>query len=125
MNELIKEAKHNPSPQDSVNTPAVGAYLLPVQTFRVQYALQVLAVIDCADSHEPGIKQLQCRRWGLDAQRRPVDDGHHNTSYYTGRFPPVGRSAWRIDDGLPSWGSPMYFKQIPAPIVAGQLELFA
>ena len=103
--------------------PAVGTYLLPVQSFSVQYCLQVLAVIDCADSHAPGIKQVQCRRWGLDAHRRPVDDGHcdksHN-SYHTVRFRSVGQRAWRIDDGIPR-----YFKQIPAPEVAGQMELFS
>ena len=107
--------------------PAVGAYVMPVQNFKVQYCLQVLAVIDCEDSHAPGIKQLQCKRWGLDAQRQPVDDGHcdkSHYSYHTGRFYPVGRRAWRINDDIPLWCVPRYFKQIPAPEVAGQLELF-
>ena len=108
-----------------MSTPTVGAYLLPIQTFQVQYALQVLAVIDCEDSHAPGIEQLQCRRWGLDAQRRPIDDGHHNRSFYTGRFQPVGRRAWRINDDTPLWCAPRYFKQIPAPEVAGQMEMFS
>lgn len=108
-----------------MTTPAVGAYLLPVQGFQVGYALQVLEVIDCEDSHGPGIKQMQCRRWGLDAQRRPVDDGHHNRSHYTGRFYQVGPSAWRIDDRIQLWCEPLYFKQIPKPEVAGQLELFS
>ena len=105
--------------------PAVGTYLLPVQWFRAGYCLQVVAVIDCTESHEPGITQLQCRRWGLDDQRQPYDDGHCGPAhhgYYTGRFRSVGAQAWRND--AECWLGPLYFKQIPAPTVAGQLNLF-
>ena len=109
--------------------PAVGTYLMPVQAYQVRYCHQVLETIDCADTHAPGIKALHCKRWGLDDQRQPFDDGHcdesHN-SWYTGTFCPVGRRAWRILDQPPCWGmGPIYFKTIPAPTVAGQLSLFS
>jgi hypothetical protein len=107
--------------------PAIGTYLIPVQRFRVCYALQVLDVIDCTDSHAPGIKQLHCKRWGLNDQRQPFDDGHTgpcNDGWYTGTFRPVGTMAWRVWDHPVNWHDQIYFKQIPAPIAAGQLELF-
>ncbi len=110
-----------------LNPPAVGAYLVPIQRFRVAYAVQVLNVIDCAESRAPGIKQLHCKRWGLSDQGAPFDDGHCNSSHdswYTGQFLPVGQRAWRVWSHPVDWHDHIYFKQIPAPIVAGQLEMF-
>jgi hypothetical protein len=107
--------------------PPVGTFLMPIQTFRVCYAIQVLKVIDCTATHAPGIKALHCKRWGLDEQRQPFDDGHcgpSHDSWYTGTFRPVGTEAWRIWDHPVNWHDLIYFKTIPAPTVAGQLDLF-
>lgn len=109
--------------------PAVGTYLMPIQNYQVLYCHQVLELYDCTESHAPGMKSMRLRRWGLDDQRQPFDDGHCGTSHdswYTGTFRPVGHRAWRIQDS-PPWCDlgPIYFKTIPAPTVAGQLELFS
>jgi hypothetical protein len=106
--------------------PAVGTYLMPVQAYQVRYCEQVLEAIDCTATHAPGMKALKLRRWGLDDHRQPFDDGHTGESWSTGTFRPVGHRAWRILDQPPGWGiGPIYFKTIPAPIVAGQLSLFS
>lgn len=110
--------------------PAVGTYLMPVQDYQVLYCHQVLELYDCTETHAPGMKGMKLRRWGLDDQRQPFDDGHtgpSHDSWFTGTFRSVGRRAWRIQDTAHQCSSsgPIYFKTIPAPIVAGQLDLFS
>ena len=107
-----------------MTTPTLGMYLLPVQGFGIAYCLQVKAVIDCTDTHQPGMVQLQCQRWGIDDQRRPFDDGHHNMSYHTSRWRPVGRRAWRLVDEKSWRHNAVYFKQLDAQ-PRGQQDLFA
>lgn len=108
--------------------PAVGVYLMPVQAYQVMYCHQVLEVIDCTKSHGPGMKCLRLKRWGLDERRQPFNDGHCDSSHDSwtnGTFKPVGTQAWRIKESPPWCGlGPIYFKQMPAPAVAGQLDLF-
>lgn len=109
--------------------PAVGTYLLPIQNYQVLYCHQVLELHDCTESHAPGMMGVRLRRWGLNDQRQPFDDGHtgpSHDSWYTGTFRPVGDRAWRIQDEPPCWGlGPIYFKTIAPPTMAGQLNLFS
>ena len=73
--------------------PRPGMFLRSVEGFCTSFCLQVVRVLDCAETHAPGITHLACKRWGLDDAGQPFDDGHHNESYYTARFRPVGQQA--------------------------------
>lgn len=109
--------------------PPVGTFLMPVQNYEVLYCYQVLEIFDLTETHAPGIKGLRLKRWGLDEQRQPFDDGHCgpcHDSWINGTYRPIGGRAWRIRDDPPWCGlGPIYFKQMPAPAVAGQLDFFS
>ncbi len=103
--------------------PEPGTYLLPMQTFKVAYCLRVEHVVPC-DDRAPRLVQLQCKRWGLNNVGQPFDDGHHEKSYHTDVFRPVGPTAWRCTKDRPWSGMPIYFKKINFE-PKGQKDLFA
>jgi hypothetical protein len=106
-------------------TPQPGMFIREVMGFRTGYCLEVVRVLDCDDTHGPGIKHITAKRWGVDDHGQPVDDGRSGESYYADRIRPVRNKAWRFLNGQ-AWDSkPMYWRQIDIePAVGQQQDLF-
>lgn len=99
-------------------------FIREVKGYRTGYCLEVVRVLNCDDTHGPGIKHITAKRWGVDDDGQPVDDGHHNESYYCDRLRPVRTRAWRFLNGQAFDCRPMYWRQINIKPKRGQQELF-
>ena len=101
--------------------PPVGTFLLPIgATGPRMYCLQVLKVIP-ADGSDL-CDYLECKRWGVDDDNQPLDDGHLLMNYHRGLVRQIGNGlAYRFNEGDP-WGlEPLYYRRI---VTRGQQDLF-
>lgn len=102
------------------NAPQLGSFIRPVGLYR--YCLELVKVLP--EDHE-GPEQWHLKRWGMDDNRQPVDDGHgHSISYISGLIriaPGVWKDEWLY--GTPRWACcPLYYRLIDR---FGQIDLFS
>lgn len=98
-------------------------FLRSIEGWGTSYCLQVLST--SPTDWDNRLTHMHCRRWGIDAQGQPFDDGHHNDNYFTAHFRPIGQRAWRFGDrGCSGRYYPAYFRQITVNPTKGQLDLF-
>lgn len=100
--------------------PTPGSFLRPVGR-EYRYCYQVMDVLEPCEEWPRG--HLTMKRWGLDENRQPVDDGHLGNRYLAGltqMAPDIWKDEWEHD--TPRWMCcPLYYRRIE---VGGQKELF-
>ncbi|RZS56713.1 hypothetical protein [Sphaerotilus mobilis] len=99
-----------------------GTFLRPVSRTGFSYCFEVIRVWP---PHEwTDSETWQCRRWGVDRQGRPVDDGREGHGYSLSGLTEVAPSVWRdLRDAAADEG-PTYWRRIQQADQPGQLPLF-
>lgn len=106
-----------------MSAPLPGTFVRPVGVHG--YCLEIVRVVPRDDE---GPEQWHCRRWGMDANRQPINDGQSGMQsgmcYLNGLkqiAPGVWKDEWEFD--TPRWMCcPLYYRRID---VGGQLGLFS
>lgn len=104
-----------------MSDPTPGMFIRPVGRHRYGYCLEVKVV---TPNHE-GHTHMTCKRWGINKQKTPINDGHRDGSIFWGDFHQIGSNAWRIKEkGERLYFEPIYYKRINVTPNNRQQDLF-
>jgi hypothetical protein len=107
-----------PSGPFSLDAPVLGSFIRPVGSFG--YCFEMIRV-NPSDGHDD--EQWVLKRWGMNKEKQPFNDGHSSYAYLRGLkriAPDVWKHEWKFS--TPRWRCcPVYYRRI---YVGGQLELF-
>ena len=94
----------------------IGAFLRPVGSLRFWFCYELVGATP--GKHHSDLDTWHMRRWGLDEQREPCDDGGGHAIHYLPPLREVRPGVYRV--GYRGWCDPVYFVQV---LPRGQIPL--
>jgi hypothetical protein len=91
-----------------MNAPPLGSFIRPVGHFA--YCLELVLVFP---EDGDGPEQWHLKRWGLDANKQPINDGRSNGLSYISNLKQIAKDVWKDEWEFktPRWGCcPLYYR---------------